>query len=302
MPRRSEDFLQYLEGVRLMSPRTISSYRADLERLSSFMEARGGSAEGAAAQDLMAWVASLGREGLAPGSVNRMLSSARGFYRYLLRFGFRADDPSSATRCLPVRRTLPRFLFAAEAEALVESPGEGFLGARDRALLEFLYASGCRVSEAASLRNDRLSLKRREARVSGKGGKERLAFFGDKATEALAGYIALRDSRFPRDLASPSVFVNARGGPLTARGMQLVVERACAATGLAGRVSPHGLRHSFATSLLDGGADIRAVQELLGHASVSTTQVYTHVSLERLKRVYENAHPHARGGKGKVEE
>ncbi len=334
MDRKLEEYIAYLGSVRGLSARTLSSYREDLERFESFLESRkdaeagaagargSGAASGPAAQgrldeadarDIRAFAAALVAEGKAGSSVNRALSAVRGFYRYRVRFGALACDPSRDVEGLPSRRPLPRFLFEEEAAAFVQLPkGDDFAAVRDRALLEFLYSTGCRVGEAAGLGLDRLDLAAGSARVLGKGSKERVVFLAPPARAALEAYLPLRAARLRRLGARPGgasaageaaaaggaaarkdyLFVNARGGRLTERGIEWIIEGYASRSRSTRSVTPHAFRHSFATHLVGRGADIRAVQELLGHASVSTTQVYAHVDMERLRKVYEQAHPH----------
>jgi site-specific recombinase XerD len=308
MDRKIEEYLAYLEAVRGLSPRTLRSYREDFLALERFAlgaaAPEGQGLDGMTASDIRAYAAFLVTEGKAGSSVNRALSAMRGYFRYRVRFGGLEVDPSRDVEGLSSKRPLPRFLFEAEAEDFLALPeGEGFAASRDRALLEFLYSSGCRVSEASNLRLGRLELAKGSARVMGKGSKERVVFLSEHAKAALGSYLPLRAERLARlgrrdEPGAPRedyLFVNARGGRLSERGMEWIIQNYAERSGNARSVSPHAFRHSFATHLVGRGADIRAVQELLGHASVSTTQVYTHVDMERLRKVYEQAHPH--GGK-----
>jgi integrase/recombinase XerC len=321
MDRKLEEYLAYLGSVRGLSARTLSSYREDLERFESFLSARldtaGGSGparegdipagtsalDSAQARDVRAFAAALVSEGKAGSSVNRALSAVRGFYRYRVRFGGLASDPSRDVEGLPSRRPLPRFLFEDEAAAFVSLPKGGDFGAsRDAAMLEFLYSTGCRVGEAAGLTLDRLDLDGGSAKVLGKGSKERVVFLTQAARAALAAYLPHRTARIrrlsERAGGKEHLFVNARGGRLTERGIEWIVEGYAQRSRFPRKVSPHAFRHSFATHLVGRGADIRAVQELLGHASVSTTQVYAHVDMERLRKVYDQAHPHGAAAAG----
>ncbi|MBN1243683.1 MAG: tyrosine-type recombinase/integrase [Spirochaetales bacterium] len=261
------------------------------------------------------FAASLLRSGLADASINRALSTLRGFGRYLVRFGIAEKNPAADVEGFGSRRGLPSFLFEAEAEALVEEPrsparregvrisaGGGpkrasaaFIAARDSALLETLYSSGARVSEIAGMRTRELRLDPGTVRVMGKGAKERVVFLNEAAKGAIRAYLPYRAARVGAAADHGFLFVNARGLPITTRGIALIVEARARGAGIRKRVSPHTLRHSFATSLVAGGADLRTVQELLGHANISTTQIYTHVDLERLRSVYERAHPHGEG-------
>ncbi|HET7838820.1 MAG TPA: tyrosine recombinase XerC [Rectinemataceae bacterium] len=295
-------YLAYLSAVRGLSPRTIESYGEDLKHYSAFLG--GADADTVGGRDIRSFLAALIAEGKAGSSVNRALSALRGYYRYRVRFGGLAVDPSKDIEGFGVGRKLPRFLFEDEAAAFIAlADGEDFRGRRDRAILEFLYSTGCRVAEAASLRLDRLDLEGGTARVIGKGSKERVVFLAESARSALAAYLPLRSSLMARtgsglkaqDEGPRNVFVNSRGGPLSERGIEWLIEGYASRAGIGKRISPHVFRHSFATHLVGRGADIRVVQELLGHSSVSTTQIYAHVDMERLRKVYEKAHPHGSG-------
>jgi len=243
-------------------------------------------------RELRAFAASLVAEGKAGSSVNRALSAVRGYYRFRLRFGSIAVDPSRDIEGLPGQRSLPHFLFENEATALMdEASGEDFRSVRDRALLEFLYSTGCRVGEACGLALDGIDLTGGTARVLGKGSKERVVFLAAPAKAAVSAYLGMRKALLA-GRESVWLFINTRGGRLSERGAERIVDARAQAAGIEKRVSPHAIRHSFATHVVAHGADIRAVQELLGHASVSTTQIYAHVDMERLKKVYDLAHPH----------
>lgn len=345
MDRKIEDWLSYLGAVRGLSARTVKSYREDLERFGSFLP-EGADLDAVGPRELRAFVAELVGEGMASSSVNRALSAIRGFYRHRVRFGGLRVDPSRDVEGLSAPRSLPKFLQEAEMAALIElAGGEDFRSLRDRALLEFLYSTGCRVAEAAGLELSRLDLASGTAKVRGKGSKERIVFLSAPAKRALADYLPHRaellrarglasgqdagvvhGAAHPRAVTDPRpaeseeeeaieeevparrepalhLFVSLRGGALSERGIEWIVEgyatKLAMRRGLAKRISPHAFRHSFATHLVGRGADIRVVQEMLGHSSVSTTQVYTHVDMERLKRVYDLAHPHGSGGTGK---
>jgi integrase/recombinase XerC len=315
MDKRIEEYLSYLGAVRGLSPRTLRSYREDFGAFERFLagtsqgETRSVSPDFASASDVRGFVACLVTEGKAGSSVNRALSALRGYYRYRVRFGGLVVDPSRDVEGLPSKRPLPRFLFEDEAADFMSLPeGEGFGPSRDRAILEFLYSTGCRVAEASNITLDRLDLAGGSARVMGKGSKERVVFLAPPAKAALGAYLPLRRERLLRTLGEEGaasakaavrakdvkeyLFVNARGGRLTERGIEWIMQGYAERSGSRKSVSPHALRHSFATHLVEHGADIRAVQELLGHSSVSTTQIYAHVDMERLRKVYEQAHPH----------
>jgi site-specific recombinase XerD len=249
-------------------------------------------------------VSRLASGGLSARSVNRIVSGIRGYYRYQERFGKVRSNPFADVKSQRTEKRLPSFLFEEEMAKLLEMPahpaagrqGDGpFRSIRDRAVLELLYSTGCRISELVSLDVTDLNLKERSATVMGKGSKERTVFIGKEAFATLREYLERRGERAAKDADSGgALFINLRGTRLTDRGVRFILTSYLQAANFGKRVTPHTFRHSFATHLLDRGADIRAVKELLGHASLSTTQVYTHVSLERLKKVYGRAHPHAR--------
>lgn len=322
-----DNFIAYLTAVRRSSPATAGAYRREVER---FLQSAG--ADDPRAVDTAAvrrYVASLVRDGLGPRSVNRAMSAVRTFYRFLRRYyGADVTDPTAGLRGLRADSRLPIFLFEDEAAAVVDAPAEdaaaaedgspkdaapaetgppagvppqgvlpedGLAAARDAALMEFLYATGCRVAEAAALRLDDVVIEARTARVTGKGGKQRMVYLNDSAARSLQAYLRRRFAALPASRSQPAVFLNRHGGALTDRSMRRVVARYRPFAGKP--VSPHTFRHSFATHLLNGGADIRTVQELLGHASLSTTQVYTHTSVDRLRDVYADAHPRAARGR-----
>jgi len=299
MNRHFEEYLAYLTGVRSLSPRTTASYRRDLELYGSYLEVP---PLEAGISDIRLFIADLGAKGYEASSLNRILASVRGFYRYAVHFGLRSDDPSTSIRNLKVPKKLPRFLFADEAAVFCASPSselpppDSLWPARDTALLTLLYSTGCRVSEIAAIRLSDIDSDGASAIVTGKGNKERTVFFSKAAREALSGYMAERKSCLERhqenSAAQKSLFISKRGKPLSVRGIQFVLARYSDSAGTQGHLSPHALRHSFATTLVNRGADIRIVQELLGHASISTTQRYTHVTQERLKKLYHQAHPH----------
>ncbi len=287
-----QSFLLLLAAQR--SPRTIDAYRRDLAACGRSC----GKPVGASSrEDLEQWVAEMRAVPLAPTTIARRIAAVRSYFRHQMLIGARGDNPA-AELTLPRRpRKLPRTLSPAESERLIEAAnGSTPRAMRDRALVELLYAAGLRVSEAVGLERARVDLDARIVRVVGKGGKERLVPLGRPAAEALRRYLALGrphlDRRHRGDL-----FLNARGGALTRAGAFLILRKLAAKAGLEPeRVHPHLLRHSFATHLLEGGADLRSVQELLGHADLATTELYTHVSDTRRRDSYFAAHPHARRG------
>ncbi len=283
-------FLRYLSVERGASAHTLKSYRADLADCASFLGRRGlGAVEEADARALRAYLADLHERELARTSIARRLATLRSFFRYLCRRGRAKSNPAKELRTPRLPRRLPGHLPIDQSEVLL---GQDFradpaTGPRDRALLETLYATGVRVAELAGLDVGDVDLREGGVRVLGKGGKERVVPLGRQAIGALESYLGPR-----RDGQGP-VFRNRRGGRLTVRSIHRIVGARARTAGLAGRVTPHTMRHTFATHLLDAGADLRLIQELLGHARLATTQKYTHVSADRLMKVYDAAHPRA---------
>jgi integrase/recombinase XerD len=280
-----------LSATRL-APRTVDAYRRDLADLSAFLD---GSPAVATHDELAAYVASLRARGLASTTMARRVAALRSFYRHQMLLGARTDNPAAELELPRRARTLPRTLSPGEAERLIEAAaGTTPRSLRDRALVELLYGAGLRVSEAVGLDRAAVDLERRLVRCMGKGSKERVVPIGREAVEALRRYLA-RGRPYLDRRHRPELFLNAQGGALTRAGAFLILRRLAGAAGLEpGRVHPHLLRHSFATHLLEGGADLRSVQEMLGHADLSTTERYTHVSDRRRRELYFQAHPHAR--------
>jgi integrase/recombinase XerD len=241
------------------------------------------------------WLAEMRAAGLAASTIARRIAALRAFYRHQLLLGARDDNPAAALELPRRNRKLPRTLSASEAEQLIEAAsGTTPRAMRDRALVELLYGAGLRVSEATGLHRRAVDLEERLVRALGKGSKERIVPLGRPAVDSLRRYIAMGRPHLDRR-NRPELFLNARGGPLTRAGAFLILRRLAEKAGLEPtRVHPHLLRHSFATHLLEGGADLRSVQELLGHADLSTTELYTHVSDRRRRELYFQAHPHAR--------
>jgi integrase/recombinase XerD len=275
-----------------LAPRTVEAYRRDLAHLAAWL---GGSPADADPQRLAAYVASLRAQGRAATTIARRVAAIRAFYRHEVLLGSRADNPAADLELPKRHRTLPRTLSPGEAERLIEAAaGTAPRTLRDRALVELLYGAGLRVGEAVALDRSSVDLEQRLVRCIGKGSKERVVPVGREAAEALRRYLArgrpYLDRRHRHEL-----FLNAQGGALTRAGVFLILRRLAAKAGLEpDRVHPHLLRHSFATHLLEGGADLRSVQEMLGHADLATTELYTHVSDRRRRELYFQAHPHAR--------
>jgi integrase/recombinase XerD len=290
-----ERFADFLAFERGLSDRTLEAYRRDLTRLIAFLEARGTHGAGDVTHlQLRDWVYDLKDAGLAPSSIRRAQSAVRTYFAFLVGEGILESDPSERLEAPRVWRRLPGVLSRLEVERLVEAPDpDHALYWRDRAMLEMLYATGVRVSELVGMTLPSLDLEEGIVLVFGKGSKERLVPVGGAARRATQRYLAEVRPRLDRGQSQGSVFLNARGGSLTRMAVWNVVKEASERAGVKTRVSPHTLRHTFATHLLEGGADLAAVQELLGHADISTTQIYTHVDREYLKDVHRRFHPRA---------
>jgi integrase/recombinase XerC len=293
------EFLRHLGLEKNASAHTVKSYREDLTQAVDFFRPRlGGRAAGPAALTtrlLRAWLAWLHEQGYARSTVARRLAAVRSWCRFLCRQGTLAQNPAAGLRGPRQDKKLPHFVGRDDmARLLAAPPADTPPGLRDRAILETLYSAGLRVSELTGLNLDDVDLADGLATVRGKGKRERLALLGPPAVDALNSWLPQRAALAgPRAAAQPALFLNRGGTRLTARSVGRLLEKYLAAAGLDPRTSPHTLRHSFATHLLDAGADIRSVQELLGHRSLGTTQIYTHVSTQRLRDSYHKAHPRA---------
>jgi len=292
-------FLRYLRVERNAAELTLKSYREDMLALEEYLrDARGGEPEAAAisTMDLRGYVAAMHEAGYAKSSIARRLASLRSFFRFAQREGHVSANPAKPLRNPRPERVLPHCLTTDEIQQLLEAPSSRRpLGLRDRAILETMYSAGLRVGELIALRDQDLDLEAGLARVRGKGRKERLAHLGSYALKALKQWLSVRQLATPDAAGGTApVFTNRFGRRLTTRSVGRMLEKLLARTGLDNRTTPHTLRHSFATHLLDRGADIRSVQELLGHKSLVTTQIYTHVSTAGLRAAYERAHPRAR--------
>ena len=291
------DFLAYLEFERGLSRNTLEAYRTDLLQYGKFLESRGLSATSAKSADVADFLAGLAdRRGRAasPATVHRKAACVRSFYRHLRREGLLDGDPTASLTAPRRGHKLPQVLSRGEVERLLAQPqGTTPSALRDRALLELMYACGLRASEAVSLEVGDVDVDDGVLRARGKGSKERIVPVGRSALQAVRAYRERGRPALVKGGPEPRLFVNFRGGPLTRQGLYKIVRRHATTAGLAERMSPHTLRHTFATHLLAGGCDLRAVQEMLGHADVATTQLYTHLSSERLKDVYFSSHPRA---------
>jgi integrase/recombinase XerC len=295
------EFVDFLAKERNDSPHTVKAYERDLGAFAAFCQDYYGGPWSWAGVDRLAvrgFLASEQRRGLAKRSVARALSALRTFYRFLNATRGLEVNPARAARTPKLERTLPTYLERAEVEMLfadaeARAAAGGFREARDLAMLELFYSTGMRLSELAGLNDPDVDLVSDQVKLRGKGKKERLVPVGSHATAALRKYLRLRDLGTGIRAGNRPMFVNVRGQRITPRGVQLAMKRLFATLARGQELHVHALRHSFATHLLDAGADLRSVQELLGHASLGTTQVYTHTSVERLRKVYQQAHPRA---------
>lgn len=291
----ADRFLERLRAARGASEHTLRAYGLDLADLIGFLAGRGVQGPGAISpRALRAWLGDLDDRGLAKATIQRRLSAARSFLKMLVEEGTLEVDPAMGLRQRRGQRHLPTVLSRDEVGRLLEAPdAETHLGRRDRAILETMYSAGTRAAETVGLDRRDLDLRAGVARVLGKGRKERLVAIGSHAKAALERYLADRTRPAPAPSAGDALFLSRRGTRLSTRTLEDLVKRHALAADIARKATPHTLRHSFATHLLDGGADLRSVQELLGHAHLVTTQIYTHVSISRLAEIYEKAHPRA---------
>ncbi|MBI1733792.1 MAG: site-specific tyrosine recombinase XerD [Candidatus Rokubacteria bacterium] len=289
-----DEYLGSLEAERGASRNTLAAYRRDVDHFVSFLTEHDRRVTDVTADDVVSYVERLRRTGFRPSSISRRLSALRGFYRHLVREGAVTEDPTEHVDLPRAQRPLPRTLSPEATAALVEAPDvRRPAGVRDRAMLEVLYATGMRASECLALRLEDVNLTAGYVICTGKGRKQRLVPVGGEALTWIRAY--LRDVRpaLTRRRDGGRLFVSARGQGLSRQSLWTIVRRAALAAGVKRRVSPHVLRHSFATHLLEGGADLRAVQVMLGHADISTTQIYTHLGSATLRAMYRRFHPRA---------
>ena len=292
------DFLAHLEFERGLARNTLEAYRTDLLQYGAFLADRGRGATDAERSDVADFLADLatgnGQAPASPATINRKAACLRSFYRHLRREELIDDDPTAALSPPSKSRKLPRVLSYAEVKRLLEGAGGADpIALRDRALLEVMYGCGLRASEAVGLDVNDVDLPRGFVRPHGKGSKERIVPIGREAAAAVKRYLRAGRPQLVGSRPRSRLFVNFHGGPLSRQGLYKIIQRHAKEVGLDGRMSPHTLRHSFATHLLAGGCDLRSVQEMLGHADVATTQLYTHLSGERIRDVYFKAHPRA---------
>ena len=293
----TEEYLSYIESVRTLSANTVTACRNDLAQFKEMPfigpEKKMGSIE---LEDLKQCVGFLSKKKRSAASINRFISSVRSLFAYCRKFGHLRVNVALELKTVKKPKQLPRFMTGAEVDRLCMEPevNELLWEKRDKALFEMLYSSGCRVSEIASLTLDDFNGDFSSAIVTGKGSKDRRVYFEDDAQKALKSYLEDRKSRFGDRDTERHIFVNQRGGALTTGGIRMIITRYSGSEGTKHHVSPHAFRHTFATAMITNGADVRLVQELLGHSSISTTQRYTHISTEKMIEMYNKAHPHAR--------
>jgi integrase/recombinase XerC len=284
-----DKFIRYLDLEKGASSHTLRAYRKDLREFSESIKCEPDNLD---IIDLRGFIAGQIQKGLNKTTVSRRLSSIRSFFKFLYREGYIKSNPAKLVSNPKVPKLLPRFLSVDDVFSLVEKPeGIGFLPARNRAVLELLYSSGLRVSELSGINTDDIHVKESLVKIKGKGKKERIVPIGTKAIDAMKSYIIERMLLKSKERA---LFLNRMGKRLTDRGVRRIVVKYARALGIHGRIGPHTLRHSFASHLLQGGADLRVIQELLGHSSLSTTQKYTHLDITHLMDVYDKAHPLAK--------
>lgn len=290
LERYIQKFLNYLEIEKNASPHTLTNYKIDLKDFNLLVGQK--PLEKISHVDIRLFLARMKERGFSKRSVARKMACIRSFFKFLCREGYIKTSPAAGLRNPKLEKRLPLFLDTDEVVKLIESPDlSDVYGLRDRAILETLYSSGIRVGELVSLNKENVDFISGVLKVYGKGKKERLAPIGDRALRAMRSYLEKLDFSKPKD--KKAVFLNKSGRRMSDRAVRRIVEKYIHKTSLNEKISPHSLRHSFATHLLDRGADLRSVQELLGHANLSTTQIYTHVTPERLKSIYEKVHPRA---------
>lgn len=295
MNKRLDAFLHYLQVEKGLSDNTLDSYRRDLTRFLSYLEEQGCSSLNQIEREhILSFLLKLRREKKAVATINRHLSSIRTFFRYLVQDQVLKTDPSALIETPKQEKKLPHILSVEEVEQLLQAPESSTpFGQRDKAMLEVLYATGIRVSELINLKLDDVHLEMGFLKCMGKGAKERIIPLGEAAIKALTLYLNNGRRKLDKTRREMTLFLNHHGRPLTRQGFWKIIKQHAAQAGIKKRITPHTLRHSFATHLLENGADLRAVQEMLGHADISTTQIYTHVTKIRLREVYAQAHPRA---------
>ena len=291
-------FLEYLEKERSYSPHTIKAYETDLIQFSQFVKEYSGTGffnvSSVDKKTVQHFVGSLTEKGLSPKSTGRKLASIKSFFRYLLKYAHVESNPASAVKAPKQHATLPKFLQKEVLEQILShSDKDDWQLKRDKTILELLYSTGIRLSELVAIDLGDIQIDQKTVKVFGKGGKERIVPFGGKAAEALGFYLKERNIHLQKDLDDNPLFISKQGLRISPRTVQSRLKKLFDSVAAGSGFTPHLMRHTFATHLLDHGADIRAVKELLGHASLSSTQIYTHLETKKMKKIFEQAHPHA---------
>jgi len=288
------DYLDYLSTTRNLSDNSIRAYTHDLELYAEFLDKEALDFIDPGSRKVRSFVGMLGHKKLKESSINRVISSIKSFYKYCIRYDILKVNPFAHIRSISNSRKIPDVLSFLEIKKMIDITNNSFSGIRDRVILELLYSTGCRVSELTGLKIRDIDLEKRMALVRGKGDKARWVFLTKGTAEELAIYMPLRIRYLSKlgKIEDGSLLLNKKGGNLSSRGVRYIINKYILAIGVNKHVSPHTFRHTFATHMLNNGAGIRIVQEMLGHSSIATTQVYTHVGIDRLKDVYRMAHPH----------
>ncbi len=288
------NYLNYLHAARNLSDNSIRAYTHDLELFEEFLLIENLDFEKLESRNVRSFVAGLGQNKFKESSINRVISSIKSFYKYCIRYDVLEINPFAHVRSISNARKIPDVLSFSEIKQMMELTDNTFSGIRDKVILELLYSTGCRVSELTGLKVNDINLKKRMALVQGKGGKARWVFLTRGTADELASYFPIRKKYLIKSGNSEngSLILNMKGDSLSVRGVRYIIDKYIKAIGVSKHVSPHTFRHTFATHMLNNGAGIRIVQEMLGHSSIATTQVYTHIGMDRLKDVYRSAHPH----------
>jgi integrase/recombinase XerC len=290
-----DSFLNYIKAAKNQSENTLKAYAGDLGQFIEYLEqnkiSETKSLKNITHLDIRGFLAYLKEKGVAKKSITRKLSALRSFFKYLVTEGIISEDPTQMVQGMKLPKKLPQFLYPSEVEALLSAPKNDILGIRDRAIMELLYATGVRVSELVSIKLKDINMGANFIIVYGKGSRERIVFFGSKAAESLEEYLKKSRPYLVKNLSCEYLFLNKNGTKLTDRSVRRIIDKYVKELSLKKNISPHTLRHTFATHMLNNGADLKTVQELLGHVSLSTTQLYTHLTKERLKEIYDKVFP-----------
>ncbi|SHM10220.1 tyrosine recombinase XerC subunit [Caldanaerovirga acetigignens] len=293
-----DSFLNYIKAAKNQSENTLKAYANDLGQFIEYLEqnkmSETKSLKNITHLDIRGFLAYLKEKGVAKKSITRKLSALRSFFKYLTKEGIISEDPTKMVQGMKLPKKLPLFLYPAEIEALLSAPNKDVLGIRDRAIMELLYATGVRVSELVSIKLRDVNMGANFIIVYGKGSRERIVFFGTKAAKSLEEYLKKSRPYLVKNLSCEYLFLNKNGTKLTDRSVRRIIDKYVKELSMKKNISPHTFRHTFATHMLNNGADLKTVQELLGHVSLSTTQLYTHLTKERLKEIYDKVFPRAK--------